>query len=1206
MRIVVDMQGAQTESRFRGIGRYTLSFAQAIVRNRGEHEVFLALSGFFPDTIGSIRESFRELLPQENIRVWYAPGPVRECQTSNAFRRETAEFVREGFIASLCPNVVVVTSLFEGLGDDAVTSIGCFDSVTPTATILYDLIPLISPDADFKNNPVHIAYYKRKITSLTHSAALLAISDSSRAEALAALEFDPAHVVNISSGCDPRFHKVEVSSEERHCLLEKFGIKHSFLMYTGGADQRKNLHRLIRAFAALPESLREKSQLVMVGKMPEGNVAEYLDEARNVGLGSSDIVFTGFVTDLELMQLYSLCAAFVFPSLHEGFGLPPLEAMACGAPVITANVTSLPEVVGRADAMFDPLSIPAITGKIRDVLTDESFRQDLIRSGAEQVKKFSWDRSAEIAILVLEKIARPAFVVQSSIDSVQAISTGIFKPQQKRILVSKLDHMGDLVLAIPAIMKLRARYPYARIDALVGGWNLEPAQVLGVFDHIYTFDFFSKKSSEAALAEQDLLQALVGSMPRYDLAIDLRRQRDTRFILLKVPAKCYAGHASGDAALDARIDICLPASVDVPFVITENNRTSIAKQMLAVIDALPADVNDFIRLPVPVSQQLKNNGGVALFPKAGNDVKEWGWQNFQRLIELLEAAPEVEVITVFSTNPEDAQPYLALASTKLQVRCNLPYSELLEVLDQHTVCVANNSFGAHIASYRGLRVVGIYAGHETVSEWAPVFGDVTVIHRAVDCSPCHIAHRHECKNNFICLAEITPEFVFSTVRGALAGHINSGNRKTVDDLTRDLLSALAPKAAKLSDLEHIEIARCVAQSIQVRRKAKLFVDVSFLAVVDAKTGVQRVTRSILKCLLDQPPVGFDVVPVFAVADIPGYRHAQQFTAKFLGQELSSEMIDPFIEYQAGDVFLGLDLQPQVVPAQRETYQQMRRHGVLVKFVVHDLLPLMMPDCFPDGTEDGFCRWLDTVVESDGAICVSKATADNLKQWIIDRTHQRLSHFKIGWSHNGADIEGSVPTKGLPSDAGTVLLQLEERPSFLVVGTVEPRKGLAQTLAAFEKLWGEGKQLNLVILGKQGWHVEDLCDQLRKHPKFGSHLFWLEGISDEYLERIYASSTCLIAASFGEGFGLPLIEAAQHKLPIIARDIPVFREVAGEYAYYFQAQQPEQLAAAIENWLNLFAKIEHPMSQGMPRLTWQQSASNLLQQLLPEGVTRVAQ
>ena len=146
MRIVIDMQGAQTESRFRGIGRYTLSFAQAVVRNRGEHEVILALSGLFPDTIDPIRAAFNDLLPQENIRIWQAPGPVLEAYPGNDSRREVAELIREAFLASLQPNVIHISSLFEGYVDNAVTSIGCFDRTTPVSVALYDLIPLLDPD----------------------------------------------------------------------------------------------------------------------------------------------------------------------------------------------------------------------------------------------------------------------------------------------------------------------------------------------------------------------------------------------------------------------------------------------------------------------------------------------------------------------------------------------------------------------------------------------------------------------------------------------------------------------------------------------------------------------------------------------------------------------------------------------------------------------------------------------------------------------------------------------------------------------------------------------------------------------------------------------------------------------------------------------------------------------------------------------------
>lgn len=163
--------------------------------------------------------------------------------------------------------------------------------------------------------------------------------------------------------------------------------------------------------------------------------------------------------------------------------------------------------------------------------------------------------------------------------------------------------------------------------------------------------------------------------------------------------------------------------------------------------------------------------------------------------------------------------------------------------------------------------------------------------------------------------------------------------------------------------------------------------------------------------------------------------------------------------------------------------------------------------------------------------------------------------------------------------------------------IEPRKGHSQTLAAFEQLWAEDVDINLVIVGKEGWMVEILIDKLRKHPELGKRLFWLEGISDEYLEKIYAASTCLIAASEGEGFGLPLIEAAQHKLPIIARDIPVFREVAGEHAFYFAGTEAEMLSSSIKQWLALNTEGRVSQSDNTPWISWKQSAERLMEIVL---------
>ncbi|SVE00030.1 uncharacterized protein METZ01_LOCUS452884, partial [marine metagenome] len=166
MRIVIDMQGAQTVSRFRGIGRYTLNFAKALVRNRGRHEIYLALNGLFTETIEPIRFAFDELLPQENIRVFSASGPVSEINFGNKSHRQVSEFLREAFLESLNPDIIHICSLFEGYLDDAVTSIGLLGMATPVSVTFHDLIPLLNYEHYLEQNKTFLAYYNSKLAFL--------------------------------------------------------------------------------------------------------------------------------------------------------------------------------------------------------------------------------------------------------------------------------------------------------------------------------------------------------------------------------------------------------------------------------------------------------------------------------------------------------------------------------------------------------------------------------------------------------------------------------------------------------------------------------------------------------------------------------------------------------------------------------------------------------------------------------------------------------------------------------------------------------------------------------------------------------------------------------------------------------------------------------------------------------------------------------
>ena len=430
---------------------------------------------------------------------------------------------------------------------------------------------------------------------------------------------------------------------------------------------------------------------------------------------------------------------------------------------------------------------------------------------------------------------------------------------------------------------------------------------------------------------------------------------------------------------------------------------------------------------------------------------------------------------------------------------------------------------------------------------------------------------------------------------------------------------------------------------------QLLLDLTELVRHDARSGVQRVTRAWLAALLAAPPAGWRVRPVYdaggyyayALADgapddagdseanggddvgdgapvrtgggegqaegagterddggdsaltRTGGRHGAS-DARFVPAQAGREQP---VRVAAGDVFLGLDLTPESVPRNQAVLASLKLHGVRLYFIIYDLLPVRHPEWFVDGLAQAFEQWLRSVTTlADGLVAISRATADDLLDWLAEHPPVRADAAQVGWVHLGADLDASAPSRGIDADGHALLARLGGEPTLLMVGTIEPRKMQAQALDALERLWDDGVAINLVIVGKPGWRVEALAARLRDHPQRGSRLFWLEGASDELLDRLYGASSALLAASQAEGFGLPLIEAARHGLPVIARDLPVFREVGGAHAWYFTAADGAALADALRRWLALHADGLAPASSGMPHLDWAASAGQLKQLL----------
>ncbi len=1247
MRIVIDMQGAQTESRFRGIGRYTLSFAQGIVRNRGQHEVFLVLNGLFAHTIEGIREAFHGLLPQENIRVWYAPGPVQEIEPANTVRRQNAELVREAFLASLNPDVIHITSLFEGYIDDAVSSVGLLDTQVPVTVSLYDLIPLLNPDHYLKPNPNYEQYYMRKVGHLQRASGLLAISGFARQETLENLGVPAERVVNVSTAIDDHFQPCDVSPEETRALQAKFGLDRPFVLYTGGADERKNLPRLIQAFAKLDASLRDRHQLLFAGKMSEGDRMGLTQEARKAGLREDELRFTNYVTELELVQLYNLCELFVFPSWHEGFGLPALEAMACGAPVIAANTSSLPEVIGLDSALFDPLDVASITAKMTEALGNDEFLQAQRIHALKQARLFSWDQTAQRAVQAFEAVV----VAQPPLES--NLRRGIkpklafvspLPPERTGIadysaeLLPALAEYYDITLVV-AQERYEQKWPQAGFAVHDAQWLIDNAHTMDrvvyqvgnspYHDHMLALmkevpgtvvlhDFYMSGlmgwREEHAGYPQDWVKALYASHGYKAVA---ERYQDAQAAKLKYPVNLHTLQSAqglivhsdysrklarqwygGYDPVDWKVIPLLREPALQPDKVQARKQLGLSQDDFVVCSfgfLDPSKLNHQV-LDAWFSSPLSQDKHCKLVFVGDNHGGAYG----EQLLEAIRRSGHAGAITITGYASRDTfHHYLQAADMAVQLRTTSRGETSAAVLD----CM---NYGLPLV----VNANGSMAELDAEAVW--LLSDECTTQALVD---AFTALRNDAQLRATLGNRARSVIHEKHAPGACArGYFdaiesfNSSAHAGVDALVAKLVQS--NEALDKGELQ--QLSQCIAFNMPLMRpQRRLFLDVTATCRSDLKTGIERVARAIMLALLENTPAGYRVEPVY-LSDKSGswnYHYARRYTLDMLGLPhdwATEERVDPL----AGDVLIGLDLSGDTLVQASDAglIQHYRDTGVAVWFMLHDLLPLRIPHVFPPGTEHGYALWLKTLTDMEGVVAVSKAVADDLGAWVKEQCLMRKGPraLQIDWSHHGADLANSAPSKGMPTSAGQTLAKLRARPTFLLVGTVEPRKSYLQALKAFELLWAKGVDVNLAIVGGEGWKalgdearrdIPETVARLRGHPQQDERLFWLTGISDEYLESVYASSACLVFASVGEGFGLPLIEAAQHGLPILARDIPIFREVALDHAHYFSGEQPADLASSVEEWLGLFEQGQHPGSRGMPSLTWAQSAERLVEIVL---------
>lgn len=265
---------------------------------------------------------------------------------------------------------------------------------------IHDAIPLVHPET---HNRIDIWRYRFMLPySARRSDLVLTDSDQSGRDIVRHLRVPENKLRVIPLGIEARFSPVDDLAVRRR-VLDRYSITRPYLLYIGGINARKNVARLLEAYARVRQDYPDLC--LVIGGQRQWKTGAIDTAIERLAL-ADDVHFTGYLNDADLPALYSAAKAFVWPSLYEGFGIPPLEAMACGTPTITSNSSSLPEVVGDAALMVDPYDVTALAQAIARVLTDGALRADLRRRGRNRAAQFTWERTARATLAAYEEALR--------------------------------------------------------------------------------------------------------------------------------------------------------------------------------------------------------------------------------------------------------------------------------------------------------------------------------------------------------------------------------------------------------------------------------------------------------------------------------------------------------------------------------------------------------------------------------------------------------------------------------------------------------------------------------------------------------------------------------------------------------------------------------------------------------------------------------
>ncbi|MDA9689902.1 glycosyltransferase [Betaproteobacteria bacterium] len=1220
MKVLVDLQGAQGFGSGRGIGRYSLELSRALFElNLKELDLFFLINLSTTETSDVVINYLRDFCPPEKIKGFFVP---EVGDFKSIVWRSQAKLIRSAKIKEVGPDIIILTSLFEPIGTTVVSE---FDEhECKYVVVLYDLIPYEDPKTYLEKENDR-RNYEKAIQQLLRSDLILSISNYTTNTFLKNFrEKSIAPIITIGAATKKRELLKTVPDQLRCDLLINFQINRDYILTISGQDKRKNLKTLLMAYSNLTEKERANTQLVVVCNIESSVVNTFMDNFASDPQLKSDIIFTGPVKEDDLDLLYANCKLFVFPSTKEGFGLPVLEAMAFGCPCIVSNSTTLPELVGDSALTFDAMDFYDLGTKISELICDSSRLKAMSSLSLKRSKEYSWSNVAEKATKAIfnlspvkessltpqkpgELVARKKLAYISPLPpektgiskyssdllsflcefydiycvSISSSSISLADSGVKYSLISEeyfkktfhnydrvLYHFGNSEFHLPCF-ELLENFPGVVVlhEVFLDGLSaLRKDHFQRLFDSHGASSNYALNSNE--LSKKNNFVRYPCSLEQVDQSLGLIvHSRFAKELLIK----WFGGEVSEKCKLvpflkERRISdtaIKKPESLDDGILICSFGYLGLGKMNLFLFDAWSRSISIRSKL-------------VFVGPSGDEDYAE------ELKKKVNESGKSDRVIFTGWVSEEDYKYWLGVATVAVQLRMHSRGETSASLFDcfAHGVPVIVNSHGDMIDLPED--VVYKLKGDPSISELAEaleLLTDNSVVRSNLRAKAArYLTNRHSPKD--------CAEKYFSAIEGFYSHNHHNLPLK----ISRLNISNIFQTEKELDCFIDALLRTCLPSF----RTKTIYIDVSEIIRGDIRTGIQRVVRNILRAFAENN-IGYNglrIEPVYTTQNANQYFCAGAFLTRFLG--LPYTLDDRPIEPKNGDIFLGLDLQPILIPSRKKLLMEMDARGIRIQFVVYDILPLTHREYFSPGVYNHFFNWFETISLFEKLLCISENTRKEVERFLQVFFPERLKRIKLRSFLLGNEITKTDASKGQPEEAEIIRKLMKEDNLFAMVGTIEPRKGHKEILRVFDLLWDKGETAAIVFIGKIGWEVGTLIKEIRKHKMFGNRLFWLDNCSDEFLLEIYRQAAGLLVSSLAEGYSLPIVESQNFGMPVFARDIPVFREIGYIYKNitFFNGDEPRDIAKQFLVWKSSLKGRNHREKKDSKTICWKKATKDL--------------